>query len=130
MQLSSPHPECSVDHVGQYIRARVGHGRKDEVEECYRTLASLALQHKFNRVLLVGVGAGEPHAHLAARDVVIALSVIGVPAGFKIAFVPTTDATRNGYRHAEIEAANRGLRARVFDDEQRAIGWLTQPDLH
>lgn len=130
MQLAKPHAECSVDQVGEYVRAHIGRGSSAQVEECYRTLASIALQHKFNRVLVVGLGAGEPHAHLAARDIVIAFSVIGVPAGFKVAFVPTTDATRNGYRHAEIEASKRGLRAKVFDAEEEAVDWLTQPDVH
>jgi hypothetical protein len=130
MQLANPHPECAVHQVGEYIRAHVGSGTASELQECYRTLASLALKHKFTRVLIVGLGKGDAHAHLAARDVVIALSVIGVPAGFKIAFVPTTSETLNGYRHAEIEAANRGLRAKVFNDEAEAIGWVSAPDLH
>jgi hypothetical protein len=130
VQLARPHPECSVDHVGQYIRAHVGSGSSEQLQECYRTLASLALQHKFNRVLVVGIASGDPHAHLAARDIVIALSVIGVPVGFRMAFVPTTDETRNGYRHAEIEAANRSLRAQVFDNEPAAVAWLTQPEVH
>ncbi|HEY5899333.1 MAG TPA: hypothetical protein VIV54_17325 [Burkholderiales bacterium] len=130
MQLAKLHGECSVDQVDGYIRAHIGRGSTAQVEECYRTLASIALQHKFDRVLVVGLGAGEPHAHLAARDIVIAFSVIGVPAGFKLAFVPTTDATRNGYRHAEIEASKRGLRAKVFGSEEEAVDWLTQPDVH
>ncbi len=130
MQLARPHAQCSVDTIGEYIRAHVGRGSAEETQECYRTLASLALQHKFNRVLIVGLAGGEAHAHLAARDVVIALDVIGVPIGFKIAFVPTTDATRNGYRHAEIEASQRGLRAKVFDTEEEAADWLVQPDVH
>lgn len=79
MELARPHPDCKIDHAGQYVRADVGDGSATEVQECYRTLASLALEHKFTRVLLVGIGQ-DSHSHLTARDVVIAFDVIGVPA--------------------------------------------------
>ena len=129
MQLASPHPECTVDHVGQLIRARIEGGTSSQIEECYRALASLALQHKFERVLIVGTG-GDPHAHLGARDAVVAFGEIGVPAGFKLAFVATNDATLNGFRHAEIEARNRGLRVKLLRNEAQAVAWLTEPDVH
>jgi hypothetical protein len=130
MELARPHPECTVHKEGAYIRADVGHGSSSEIQACYRTVASLALEHKFERVLVVGVGDRDSHSHLTARDVVIALDVIGVPAGFKLALVGKTDATLNGYRHAEIAAKERGLRVKVFREEQPAIDWLTRPELH
>ena len=129
MELARPHPECTVQHAGKYIRARIGGGTNSQIQDCYATVASLALQHKFARVLIVAE-SGDAHAHLSARDVVVALAEIGVPAGFKIAFVPTTDSTLNGHRHAELEARNRGLRASVFHEEEQAVAWLTQPDVH
>ena len=129
MQLANPHPECVVEHVGQVIRARIEGGTSAQIRDCYGALASMALQHKFSRVLVVGA-AGDPHAHLGARDAVVALAEIGVPAGFRIAFVGTTDAALNGYRHAEIEARNRGLRVKVLANEPQAIAWLTEPDVH
>ena len=129
MELARPHPDCRIDHAGRYVRADVGDGSATEVQECYRTLASLALEHKFTRVLVVGIGQ-DSHSHLTARDVVIAFDVIGVPAGFKVAFVAKTDATLNGFKHAEYAANERGLRAKVFRDEDAAVEWLTQPDVH
>ena len=129
MQLANPHPQCTVDHVGQLIRARVEGGTNSQILECYRALASLALQHKFDRVLVVGAG-GDPHAHLGARDAIVAFSEIGVPAGFRLAFVAHSDATLNGFRHAEVEARNRGLRVKLLRNESQAIAWLTEPDLH
>ncbi len=101
----------------------------DEIQECYRTLATLALEHKFNRALVVGVAADDPVNHLAARDAVIALHVIGVPAGFRLAFVPHTPETLNAFRHAEIEAAARG-RVKVFAGETDAVRWLTAEEIH
>ena len=130
MELARPHPECTISQVEDGIRAYVGGRSAAEVQECYRTMAALTLQDKFRRALVVGAGEGDPHAHLAARDVVIAFDVIGVAAGFKIAFVPRSDATLNSYRHAEIEAEKRGLRAKVFRDEQEAVRWLTERELH
>lgn len=130
MELARPHPDCTIHKKGAYIRADVGHGSAPEIQECYRTVASLALEHKFERVLVVGIGDRDSHSHLTARDVVIALDVIGVPAGFKLALVAKSDATLNGYKHAEIAAKERGLRVRVFRDERAAVDWLTAPEIH
>jgi hypothetical protein len=130
MQLAQPHPECTVHHEGSYVRAQVGGGTATEVQDCYRTVASLALEHKFTRVLIIGLGTDDAHSHLTARDIIVALDVIGVPIGFKLAFVPKSDVTLNGYRHAELEADRRGLRAKVFMAEADAIHWLTAPELH
>jgi hypothetical protein len=129
MALARPHQDCKIDHAGQYVRADVGDGSSHEVRDCYQTLASLALEHKFTRILVVGIGQ-DPHSHLTARDIVIAFEVIGVPAGLKIAFVAKTDATLNGFKHAEYAAKERGLKAKVFRDENQAVLWLTEPDLH
>ena len=130
MQLAQPHPDCTVHHEGAYVRAYVGSGHSTHIQECYRAVANIALEQKFTRILVIGIGTEDAHSHLAARDIIIALDVIGVPAGFKIAFVPHTDVTLNGYRHAEAEAAKRGLRAKVFRTEAEALLWLTEPDLH
>jgi hypothetical protein len=128
--LAQPHPDCPVHDAGDYVRANVGSGSPHEIQECYRTLATVVLQHKRNRVLIVGLGGQDAHTHLAARDIVIALDVIGVPTGFKIAFVPKSDVTLNGFKHAETEAARRAVRAKVFHDEASALRWLLEPDLH
>ena len=56
--------------------------------------------------LVVGIGQ-DSHSHLAK-----------------------TDATLNGFKHAEYAANERGLRARVFRDEDAAVEWLVQADLH
>jgi hypothetical protein len=130
VQLAQPSSECSIVHEGRCIRANVGGGRHDEILECYQTLVVLALKQKFTRVLIIGTGSGDAMSHLAARDAVIALAKFGVPAGFRIAFVALTQETLNGYRHAEIAATERGIRARVFDREAEAMRWITEPDQH
>jgi hypothetical protein len=88
--------ECLIRQVGEYVRAIVGpHSSADEVEKCYRAVAPHVLEKRLARVLVVGIGEDHPNSHLAARDALIAMAEIGVPAGFKIAFVPRTDATLN-----------------------------------
>jgi hypothetical protein len=130
MQLAQPYADCSIVQEGRYLRANVGYGRRDEVLECYRTIAVLALQHKFTRVLVVGKASGDAVSQLAARDAVIALADFGVPAGFRIAFVALTHETLNAYLHAEIAATDRGIRAKVFRGEEEALRWITEPDQH
>jgi hypothetical protein len=100
------------------------------VEECYRMAAVIALEQKFTRVLVIGAAAGDPMTHMAAFDALVALADIGVPAGFRLALVALTHESLNAYRHAEIEAARRGLRAKVFSDEDEALRWLTEPERH
>lgn len=130
MRLAQPHPECEIIHAGEYLRARVGAGSSAEVHDCYRSIATLALEHRFTRALVIGVASDDPLHHLAARDAVIALHVIGVPAGFRLAFVPKTTETLNAFRHAQIEGHNRGLDVRVFREEDEAVRWLAAPPLH
>jgi hypothetical protein len=130
MQLAQPHAECSIVNHGLYVRAYVGPVQPSDVLDCYRTLVVAALEQKFTHVLVVGEAVGDPMSHLAARDAVIAFADIGVPAGFKLAFVPRSYDALNGYRHAEIEAAQRGIRAKIFSEEDEAVHWLTAPECH
>jgi len=130
MELARPHKDCLVVHEGEFVKAVVGPGSSTEVFDCYRALVEMAVKHKYERALVIGEADDDPLHHLAARDGIIALHKIGVPAGFKIAFVPRTAETLNGYRHAELEAKQRGIRARVFRDHEEAIRWLTEPEKH
>lgn len=131
MQPLSPSPaNCSVHEADGHARVDVGGAAPGEVHECYRTVVRLVLRHKFQRVLLIGIAEVDPDSHFVARDVIIALDLIGVPAGFKIAFVPKSDASLDAYREAEMEAKTRGLRAKLFNSEKQAIRWLTAVDQH
>ena len=130
MPLAQPHPGCSIEDRADYIRAEITSGNRAQLHECYQTVAELALKYRFGRVLVVGAGGDDAHGHLGARDAVVALNAIGVPAGFRLAFVAAADPALNGYRHAEIEARKHGMRAQVFRDEADAVAWLTQPDVH
>lgn len=130
MELARPHSECTIVQEQGFVRATVGSGGAEGRQECYRTLAVLLVQQKFDRALIVGLAQDDPIYHLAARDLVIALHVIGTAAGFKLAMVPRTDPTLNGFKHAEVEGQMRGLRVKVFSEEAQAIRWLREPDQH
>jgi hypothetical protein len=130
MQFAAPHPDCTFRQEGEYLHAQVGAAGAGEIRECYQALASLVIEHRFERVLVLGVGEQHAHSHLGARDLVVALHEIGVPAGFRIAMVPKSDATLNAFRHAELAARERGMRVLVFREEAHAVRWLTQPELH
>ena len=101
-----------------------------ELRDYFRILSQRKWTAIFVFILVVGGAISDPMSHLAARDAVIALAVIGVPAGFKLAFVPRSHDSLNGYRHAELEAARRGIRAKVFSGEDEAVHWLTAPERH
>jgi hypothetical protein len=130
MELARPHPECPVVRVGSIIRGEVGPGSSENVLECYRSFVVVLIQQKAHRALLLGRANADPLWHLAARDAVIALHVIGIPAGFRLALVPFTYETLNGFKHAEIEACQRGLRVQLFRDEQEAMQWLSEAERH
>ena len=88
MNIPAVATDCSFRKVGDYLRAEVGARLgAHEVEDCYRVLATVVIEHRQSRVLVVGVGAEHPHSHLSARDALIAIHEIGMPAGFRIAFV-------------------------------------------
>lgn len=130
MRLEQPSAGCSIEVHAAHIRASVASRSSGDIRECYRAIATLALEHRIGRVLVIGVSVHDAHSHLAARDAVIAIHELGAPQGFRIGFVPQSDATRNGYRHAETEAIARGMRARMFPDEAAALAWLLAPDVH
>src|SRR5687767_652992 len=88
MQIAQPPPDCNVVDEGRYVRAYVGPPHLDDIYACYHYITTLMLTHGYERVLVVGDSAHDPISHLAARDAVVALSKIGVPAGFRLALVP------------------------------------------
>jgi hypothetical protein len=117
--------DCSVDAKDGYVHAYVGCKALDEIRECYAHIAALAAQHRYVRLLIVGDDAHNPVSHLAVRGLVVALSAVGVPAGFRLALVARAESCIDGYRQAEFEGSTRGLAVRVFEQEADAAGWLT-----
>jgi len=115
---------CEIAQGDRYLRATVGPGLADEVQECYRTLANECLVRQCKRVLVIGVATIDPFYHLAGRDALRALALAGVPADFRLALVAKSATLIAVYDAAVVEASRLGLEARRFTSEEDAERWL------
>ncbi len=117
-------PGCEIGQADGYLRAQVGPGLADEVQECYRAFANECLVRQCNRVLVIGVATIDPFYHLACRDALRSLALAGVPADFRLALVAKSPTLIAVYDAAVIEAGRLGLDARRFQSEEEAERWL------
>ena len=121
-------PGCDIRRDQGWLRARVGPGLADEVQECYRALANACLRDRCARILILGVSQFDAFDHLAARDALRSLSIAGVPKNFRIAFVALTPDLIAIYDTAVIEAERLDMEARRFGSEAEAEIWLARED--
>jgi hypothetical protein len=110
--------------VESYLRATVGPGLADEVQECYRTLANVCLVRQCSRVLVIGLATLDPFYHLAGRDALRSLALAGVAADFRLALVAKSATLIAVYDAAVVEAGRLGLEVRRFITEEEAERWL------
>ena len=120
-------PGCDIDQAPGYIRGAVGPGLADEVQECYRALINECLQRHCRRALILGRARIDAFYHLALRDALRAMSVVGLPADFRIALVAETPDLIAIYDAAVVEAARCGIEARRFLTTADAERWLEFP---
>jgi hypothetical protein len=116
---------CSLEQGPAHLRASVGPGLAEEVQECYRAFVTECLQRHCKRALIVGRARIDAFCHLALRDGLRAMSVAGVPAGFRIALVAETPDLIAIYDAAVVEAGRCGIEARRFPTPADAERWLT-----
>ena len=117
-------PGCEIDQEERYLRATVGPGLADEVQECYRALANTCLTRQCSRVLVIGIATIDPFYHLAGRDALRSIALAGVPADFRLALVAKSAMLIAVYDAAVVEAGRLGLDARRFLSEEEAVRWL------
>ena len=117
-------PGCEIDQEERYLRATVGPGLADEVQECYRALANTCLTRQCSRVLVIGIATIDPFYHLAGRDALRSIALAGVPADFRLALVAKSAMLIAVYDAAVVEAGRLGLQARRFQTEEEAERWL------
>jgi hypothetical protein len=117
---------CDIDQAPHYLRGTVGPGLADEVQECYRAFVNECLQRQSSRALILGRARIDAFNHLALRDVLRAMSVAGLPAGFRIAFVAQTPDLIAIYDAAAVEAGRCGIDGRRFLNEADAELWLAE----
>jgi hypothetical protein len=108
------------------VRASVGPGLASEVQERYRTIANECLQKQATRALILGRASVDAFHHLALRDALRAMSVAGLPAGFRIALVAETPDLIAVYDAAVVEAGRCGIDARRFQSAEEAERWLAE----
>src|SRR5919204_4809323 len=117
-------PGCEIDQAERYLRATVGPGLADEVQECYRWLANECLVRQCNRTLIIGMATVDPFYHLACRDALRSLALAGVPADFRLALVAKSATLIAVYDAAVVEAGRPRARARGLPSEDEAERWL------
>jgi hypothetical protein len=115
---------CAIELREHYVRAQVGPGLAEEVQECYRALANQCVIRQCSRVLVVGEATIDPFYHLAGRDALRSLALAGVAADFRLALVANSASLIAVFDAAVVEAGRLGLEARRFMSEDEAEGWL------
>ena len=115
---------CEIVQHPAYLRAVVGPGLADEVQECYRALAAACITRACNRVLVLGLATLDPFYHLAGRDTLRSIALAGVPADFRLALVAMSAGLIAVYDAAVVEAGRLNLEARRFISEEDAARWL------
>jgi hypothetical protein len=118
------HPGCEFDQEERYLRATVGPGLADEIQQCYRALANECVVRQCNRLLVIGIATMDPFYHLAGRDALRSIALAGVPADFRLALVAKSATLIAVYDAAVVEAGRVGLEARRFITEEDAERWL------
>lgn len=106
------------------VRASIGPGLANEVQERYRAIVNECLQRQATRALIVGRANVDAFNHLALRDALRAMSVAGVPPTFRIALVAETPDLIAIYDAAVVEAGRCGIDARRFQSVEEAERWL------
>jgi hypothetical protein len=121
-------PGCDIRRDQGWLRARVGPGLAEEVQECYRALANACLRERCARMLILGVSQFDAFDHLAGRDALRSLALAGVPQNFRLALVALTPDLIAVYDAAVVEAERLDIEARRFRTEAEAELWLASQD--
>ena len=107
-----------------WLRARVGPGLADEIQQCYRAVANHCVRDRCARVLILGLSQFDAFDHLALRDGLRSLAVAGMPRDFRLALVALTPDLIAIYDTVVIEAERLDIEARRFGTEAEAEVWL------
>lgn len=114
---------CDISQAGEFVRAVVGPGTDESIQDCYRSIAVVCIQSGVRKALVIAED-GDPAAHGALLTGLQCAALAGVPQGFMLALVARTRRVHEVFANAEQEAAKAGITARVFPDEAPAIAWL------
>ncbi len=118
---------CDIAIEDRWLRANVGPGLADEVQECYRSVVNTCITHQCRCVLVVGTSGIDAFAHLAARDTLRSMTLAGLAKGFRLALVAETPDLIAIYDATVLEAQRVGIEARRFRTVEEAEQWLSAP---
>jgi len=122
--MSNSSTSCAIDRTDGVLRVQVGPGLPDEVQRCYHAIATECVKQACQHVLIIGSSRIDAFSHLALRDVLRAMALAGLPAGFRLAAVAETANLIAVYDAAVVEAGRLGIESRRFMTEEDALRWL------
>jgi hypothetical protein len=115
---------CEIGRKDRDLRAVVSSRRAEDVQRCYRAVATECVAGQCRRMLVIGYSVSDAFVHLAGRDALRSLALAGVPDGFRLALVAATADLIAIYDTAVVEASRLGFEARRFTSEEDAVRWL------
>lgn len=115
--------KCDIAESGDFVRAVVGPGPDSDIQECYRAIAVLCIQHQIRRALVIS-GNGDPTTHFALRDGIECAVQAGLAPDFRLALVAPAGPIHDVYEAALEEAGRLGITGKAFTSEADALGWL------
>jgi hypothetical protein len=116
--------EAGITECAGYVRVDFGSCNAAELAALYRGFAAFCLDNKVTRALLKA-GDNDPRGHYRLRDALMTMAHLAeIPAEFKLALIPSTQAIEIVYREAQRHLRAAGLNAWVFDTENEAVDWL------
>lgn len=123
---------ATTGSVGRFIseptgclRLEISKDGQNELDEVCRSLAVICVSRQVRRVLLV---AEQGHAEHVLREALSTMLLAGIPADFRLALVADSCAIADCYRQVMGDLKLAAVDARMFADEDEALGWLTGPD--
>lgn len=95
-----------------------------ELSERYQSFGLLCARGKVGSAMLK-TGHEDADAHYTLRDILVTVTcIVGIPLGFRLALVATTDSIELVYRTILEDLHGLGCEARIFRNEAQAAGWL------
>lgn len=117
--LSSAHFTVSAG----CLRAEFAPGAMADTEKLFRALAAACVREQYRRVLIVA-GEHDRAGEHALRDALTVMVLAGLPAGFRLALVASSERGQFAYCNALQDLCAAGIAVRVLRGEEEARGWL------
>lgn len=119
---------CCVEDRRDYVLVDCTACGGRDIARLYRDFAVACVERQLERVL-VKAGGGDPQDHLALRDAFTAMTLGGMPPGFRIALVARAGPIQAAFRTLQRDLRQLRVDAAVFGREDGALEWLlSRPD--